>query len=137
MEKNVIDADLAKRMQDAGFSQDSVYKWYEIITTGEMRLLAGEFNELEIGGKPTRCFAAPTSEEIAVAMPKQLKHKTTDYFLTVQYDCIGGETTVSASYEVIGQLLPMKRDIEAIRARKRSCDALGELWLHCKEHGYV
>lgn len=72
MDKYVVSFEQAKLLKKAGFPQDTVYKYYQVIVTGEVKLIAGNYEDLTVGGKHTRVFAAPVTDELYVQLPDKI-----------------------------------------------------------------
>ncbi|MET4003903.1 hypothetical protein ABIB48_002641 [Arthrobacter sp. UYCu511] len=70
MDNYVVSFEQAKQLKAAGFPQDTVYKYYQVIVTGEVKLIAGDYEDLTVGGKHTRVFAAPIVDEVLNQLPK-------------------------------------------------------------------
>lgn len=141
MDKYVVSFEHAKQLKIAGFPQDTVYKYYEVIVTGEVKLIAGEFKDLEIGGKQTRTFAAPLTDEIH----KQLPDRINSLFVSLNIRTIGAAifmpALVEESIDLEGREFrpnygSVAFDIDKNRIRTLS-NAMAELWMWCEEKGHL
>lgn len=142
MDKYVVTFEQAKSLRSAGFPQDTIYKYYEIIVTGEVKLIAGDFAELTIGGKQTRAFAAPMTDEIREHLPDKIN----DRYVKLEIRTLGKHTNMPILVEET--LLAVSRDqmycpnynklaFEEDNKLETLANALSVLWLWCGDNNYL
>lgn len=138
VDKYVVTFEQAKLLKYAGFPQDTAYKYHQVIVTGEVKLIAGDFEELTIGGKQTRAFAAPMTDEIR----EQLPDKINDRYVKLEIRTLGRYTNMPMLVEET--LHAVRRDqmyrpnyndlaFEEENPLGTLANALSALWLWLKE----
>lgn len=86
MENYVASIKLSKQLVKAGYSAATFHRHHETVVVGASRLVAGDYKNLFIGGKPTRSYPAPMTDELIAALPLTIDHKGVDYELVVGAD---------------------------------------------------
>ncbi|MBV1778717.1 hypothetical protein KRR55_06270 [Paeniglutamicibacter sp. ABSL32-1] len=142
MDKYVVSFEQAKQLKKAGFPQDTVYKYYQVIVTGEVKLIAGDFEDLTVGGKHTRTFAAPMTDELRAQLPDRIN----DRYAKLEIRTLGRYTNMPILVEE--SLQPVTRDqefhpnyndlaFEDDGRLETLVNALSVLWLWCNENNYL
>ena len=117
VDKYVVSFDQAKQLKKAGFPQDTVYKYYQVIVTGEVKLIAGDYEDLTVGGKHTRVFAAPIVDEVLNQLPRTVNG-------------------VAACVWKFGDKYRAEFEPD-YEFGHTPADAVAKLWLLCKDNNYL
>lgn len=141
MDKYVISFEQAQQLKKAGFPQDTVYKYYQVIVTGEVKLIAGVFKELEIGGKQTRMFAAPLTDEIQQQLPDKINDRYVKLEIRTLAKSVFMPMLVEESLETIDEYFhpdysEIAWDDDTADRIRTLPNALAELWMWCETQGY-
>lgn len=142
VDKYVVSFDQAKLLKKVGFPQDTVYKYYQVIVTGEVKLIAGDYEDLTVGGKHTRVFAAPMTDELY----EQLPDKINDRYVKLEIRTIGAYMNmplmVEETLNEVSREQQFHPDFNALMLDESSRlaslpRALAELWLWFKYIDYL
>jgi len=142
MERYVVSRELAEKLKAAGYEQyESKYRYY--YGDGYDGLLLDEHmwsqHFADEGIREGEIVAAPLTDELLEQLPNVIENKDDayPYYLLVQNPFT---TDRRAHYHTVGggsgRLRTTLNDT-AIAVANKQCDALAELWLWCKEHGYL
>lgn len=142
MDKYVVSFEQAKQLKKAGFSQDTVYKYYQVIVTGEVKLIAGDFEDLTVGGKHTRTFAAPMTDELRAQLPDKIN----DRYVKLEIRTLGQYTImpmlVEESLQVVNRDQEFHPDYNDLAFEdggrlETLANALSVLWLWCEDNNHL
>ncbi|RAN77978.1 hypothetical protein B5P43_18275 [Bacillus sp. SRB_336] len=123
----VVSFEQAKQLKKAGFPQDTVYKYHEVIVTGEVRLIAGVYGDLTIGGRHTRSFAAPMTDELLQCLKHAIDSPGRGTKLWLNMKASRYSDQMGFSYGAS----------TGIQYASRPPEALAVLWLRCNEESYL
>lgn len=126
MDKYVVSFDQAKLLKKASFPQDTVYKYYQVIVTGEVKLIAGDYEDLTVGGKHTRTFAAPMTDELLECLGHFIQSPGGGTRLWLNMKVSRNSDQKGFSYGKIA----------GIRYSSRPPEALAVLWLRVNDNDY-
>ncbi|MFJ6416516.1 hypothetical protein [Paeniglutamicibacter sp. NPDC091659] len=127
MDKYVVNFEQAKQLKKAGFPQDTVYKFYQVIVTGEVKLIAGDYEDLTVGGKHTRSFAAPMTDELLEHLDHSIASPRRGTRLWLNMKVSQHSDQKGFSYGKVGGL----------RYSSKPPEALAILWLRANDNNYV
>lgn len=140
MEKYTVSKDLAQKLKDGGFEQNTQYSWYQPCDGAsyepldKWRLVATK----NILSKPDFAYnsiAAPLSDEVLEHLPSFIPSEQYEQkaYLWMRKD----PTSYCAWYRVNDPKYGEDITSEDGHVGEKLADQLAQLWLYCKEHGYL
>lgn len=149
MEQYVVSRELAKKLKEAGYPQST--EWFirlqkpigltKIYWHGDMDY----DNERFSGSKPEQVrfreenefFAAPMTDELLEQLPNVIEEGKTVYYLLIQNPFTADRRAHYHTVGTKGGRLHASLNDSAIGVAKTQPEALAQLWLWLKDHGYI
>lgn len=128
MERFVVSRYLAERLKQAGFSQQTEFMWCRYSLGGWSVLHSDIGKDLKLAvssGERLEEMAAPMTDELLEHLPKVIG--------LCELVIYPHDHSVTAQYEDVEDVPPMG----AYPPRTRFVDELAEVWLWCKDNGYL
>jgi hypothetical protein len=137
MEKYAISRELAERLKEAGYPQGTISSWGRFIPGDEYRLSATPSwtKDKDMATQADKLgivwFAAPISDELLEQLPSKIEGVDASAWLHIVKTNNGPEVAYSDGSGLSHKDMPNMIDSLSLP------NALAELWLWCKEKGYI
>ncbi len=147
----VTSLEVSKQLKAAGFPQESVFKWVDVLNGWELCTVSkfGNWQSLEsnsfgIFHEKTRAFAAPTASEIGEQLPLEIETKDNAFF--IDFDILGDHDirqygVIYSNSKMVESELPKfsstLNEVLLSEVADTEADARAKMWLYLKQHNLL